>query len=713
MKQRIVPIINLLIILLLVHPSVSFALAATSNQADSLRQVIEKTTGKKQINAQLDLAMHLFERKNEAAKEQAALALLSAKKIGDSALHMRAYFVMGRVSHVISNIQLSQAYLDSALTLAAQLDDNYYKSEILLRTGINQHTQGEHLLALQSFNTAIQTGRMSENFRTVGASYSMMGTIFRVNGLYDRAIEYIIKSKLSYQKAEYTEGYAWTAYLLGRIYADLHLYDKAMEYFQDALKTYSDLAEIDENPNGLAICYEQIGMLNLEAGATDEARKNIEFTLGIHRESKSKYGISNSYKNLGRIEFASGNYTLAEQYLMQALDSKAEIGDLLSQPSIYSYLGQTKIKQGKAKQGLGLIEKGLEQAILNNQKRVQFDIYSILSQIYLEFNLLEKALSCQQQQINIQDSMLLGAANIKMDQLQGIYEIDAKNSQIAQLQQENEINALKLKQHRASILYMVLGIFLAILIAAIIFVFYRRLRQNNLQLAEANEAKNKFLAIIAHDLRGPTHTQTAFLDHLIQEFDSISPNELKNLLQIIHQSSENTSNLLDNLLLWAQSQVKKMEVKPVALNLADVINKALGNLHQAANLKQINFAIDTKEQLMVYSDPNMLQTVVRNLVSNSIKFTPRGGSIAVKTCEAKQNEVCITITDTGVGMSAEKLSKLFDIGTKSNSPGTENEKSTGLGLVLVKDFVEKNNGTIHIESEKGKGTSVVVTLPAA
>ncbi|WP_319230564.1 tetratricopeptide repeat-containing sensor histidine kinase [Draconibacterium orientale] len=700
-----------LLLLLLIIQQFAYAVSGENTQADSLRQIIQHNQGAKQINAQLELALLYMGEDNEQALKIAQTALNTAKQQNSKALQMRSLLTLGRVYHDLNNIDRSQAYYDSALPIAQQLDDYWYQSDIFLRTGINQHTTGDHLKALQSFNLSIQAGRQSKNYRAVGAAYSMMGTVFRVNGLYDRATEYIIKARLNYEKTGYTEGYAWSAYLLGRIYTDLRLLDKAMEYYMLSLETYEEQAEKDQNKNGVVICYEQIGILYLLQGNTDEARKYIENTLQIFEENNSEYGISNAYKNLGRIEYASGNYKLAEKYLKQSLNSKIELDDFLSQPSLYLYIGLCYTNTNRTNEGIASIRKGLDQAIINNQKRIQLDIYSELSSIYLNLNDLDNAIACQQQQIAIQDSMLFGAANIKLEQLQGIYELDAKNNQIADLEQENEINRLKLRQHRSSRILMLIAVLLAIIIAGIIYIFYQRLRQKNIQLEEANLAKDKFFAIIAHDLRGPVHTQTAFLNHLHQEFDSVDKEELKKLLKLLVSESENISDLLDNLLLWAQSQVKKMEINTAELELKGIIQNTVEKLQQSARLKQIALSLETDNQLKVLSDANMLQTIVRNILSNAIKFTPRGGSILVKTFASAHKKVTIKITDTGLGMDSEKLNKLFDISSKSYSQGTENEKSNGLGLILVKDFVEKNRGTINIESEKGKGTSVLVTLP--
>jgi len=682
-------------------------------KTDSLRKVLNEKTGIEKVSVQLDLALQLSQREKEEAKQLAKSALVEAKRAGDKSLEMRAYYVLGIKNLDYFDVQVTQAYLDSALTIANLIDDNWFKSDILLKMGSNYHTHGDNLKALQAFNDAVKVGLQAKNYKTVGAAYSLMGTVFRVHGLYDKAIEYIIKARLNYEKVNFREGDAWTAYLLGRIYADLQSHERALEYYNESLRLYKSLAIKDGNKGGLALCYEQIGLLNLESGKLEEARKNIGATLEIHTKNGSKYGISNAYKNLGKIEYASGNYEKAEEYLKFALKEKKEMGEQLNYASIYEYIGLCLVHSNQIEEGLQQINKGLELAIANNQKRIQFDIYSKLTDVYLSLNNLKKALEYQNQQITMQDVMLTGGANTKMEQLQAIVELDAKNSQIAELEQQNEINSLKLKQHRISYYLMVIGIFVAIFITTIIYLFYRRIREKNKQLEEANAAKDKFFAIIAHDLRGPTHTQTSFLEHLDKDFGSFSPEELKELLHSLYKSSENVSTLLDNLLLWAQSQVKKIEIKSARLQLTNVVQNALESIKQSSSLKQITINNDTNDQLYVQADPNMLQTIIRNILSNAIKFTPRGGSVHIKTSAITPKEITIIITDTGVGIEKTLLSKIFDISNSSHSQGTENEKSNGLGLILVKDFVEKNNGTILIESQKGVGTSVIISLPSA
>jgi signal transduction histidine kinase len=451
----------------------------------------------------------------------------------------------------------------------------------------------------------------------------------------------------------------------------------------------------------------------LDSGDFKEANRYIDSTLIIYTANKSKYGLSNSHKNLGMIEYSKGNYELAEKYLNESLKIKNEVGDLLSLPTIYEYLGLCLIGKGQVAEGFRNLNQGLALAISNNQKKIQLNIYSKLTEVYLSLNDLKNAISSQKKQIEIQDLILSGAANIKIEQLQAIYEIDKKNGQIIELERQNEINSLTIKQHRISQLIMVIGISIAIFISISIYWFYSRIRHKNLELKETNAAKDKLFAIIAHDLRGPTGSLASFLEHINDTFNDHSPKELKEILLSLYKSAENVSILLENLLIWAQSQLNKIQFQPVELKLSDAIQNSIRGLKQSADSKQIDIKFELNDKIFVLADINMLQTIMRNLLSNAIKFTPRGGSVLIKSDFDTPNRASISIVDNGVGIEESALSKIFDVSNTHHTSGTENEKSTGLGLILVKEFVEKNNGTIAIESQNGKGTIVSFKLPVA
>jgi signal transduction histidine kinase len=229
-------------------------------------------------------------------------------------------------------------------------------------------------------------------------------------------------------------------------------------------------------------------------------------------------------------------------------------------------------------------------------------------------------------------------------------------------------------------------------------------------LKDVNGTKDKFFSIIAHDLKSPLNTIVGFLQLLNDHVEAFSLEELKHFAGSMNKSVKNLLSLLDNLLQWSRSQTGTIEYNPTNIHLKELINDNLNLLNGHAQSKGITLENHVPDQLFIKADMNMLQVVFRNLLSNAVKFTRKGGQVFVET-ETTDQSIRIAVKDNGVGMSTEKLSKLFNIDSQQVSNGTAQEKGNGLGLLLCKEFVEKNKGKITVESYPGKGTSFIVSLP--
>lgn len=230
------------------------------------------------------------------------------------------------------------------------------------------------------------------------------------------------------------------------------------------------------------------------------------------------------------------------------------------------------------------------------------------------------------------------------------------------------------------------------------------------QLKDLNTTKDKFFSIIAHDLKNPFNSLLGLSKLLIDELDSYSKEEIKDILEIIHNSSDSAYKLLENLLEWSRAQTGKIKFKPDTLDLKRLIIEVVTLLRSQAIKKNIHISYKIIDSCIITADKNMITTVIRNLISNAIKFTKQKGEIIITVSIDDSNyEICIK--DTGVGISNENLKKLFRIDSRYTSQGTENELGTGLGLILCKEFIEKHNGKIWAESELGKGSIFKITLP--
>lgn len=236
--------------------------------------------------------------------------------------------------------------------------------------------------------------------------------------------------------------------------------------------------------------------------------------------------------------------------------------------------------------------------------------------------------------------------------------------------------------------------------------------QQSKELKELNATKDKFFSIIAHDLRGPIGSMMQIAE-IISEKGNVDEDTLYSFLESQKELSINTFHLLENLLSWARSNTNKIEYFPSTLNINDLIEYSIGNVRIQAKSKNISVSVNYGEQLHAYADENMVRLIIRNLLSNAIKFTQQGGEINISTYPGEDNSIIIAIKDNGIGMPKIISDNIFQIDKKSNRPGTEGESSNGLGLMLCKEFVEKNGGKIWAESEDGKGSTFCFTLNTA
>jgi len=236
------------------------------------------------------------------------------------------------------------------------------------------------------------------------------------------------------------------------------------------------------------------------------------------------------------------------------------------------------------------------------------------------------------------------------------------------------------------------------------------LRQAQQELREANATKDKFFSIIAHDLKNPFSALIGLSELLIKNFTHFDDEKKKSFIQKIYNSSDHMYKLLENLLNWSRMQSGRIQWQPETINLSMISDDNILLLKTAAENKNIHFFSDLDAATIVFADADMVTMVMRNLMTNAIKFTNEGGEVKI-TSKKTGNYEEITVSDTGLGLSSQDLEKLFRIDVQHSTIGTSKEKGTGLGLILCKEFIEKNGGKIWVDSEPGKGSDFKFLLP--
>lgn len=236
------------------------------------------------------------------------------------------------------------------------------------------------------------------------------------------------------------------------------------------------------------------------------------------------------------------------------------------------------------------------------------------------------------------------------------------------------------------------------------------LKESEDRLKQLNIQKDKFFSILAHDLRNPLSSLKSVVETMNSYYDTFDEAERKDYLRMLEKSTGTLYNLLENLLTWSRSQRGKISFTPELYNLNYIVDNCITNNMQSASNKSINIKTEFNHQSEIQIDANMISTVIRNLISNAVKFTPNHGEIKIKTSETPDT-IAIAVSDTGIGIDANTIKKLFRIDTQVTTLGTNNEAGTGLGLILCKEFIDKHSGDIEVNSQLGRGTEFIVTLP--
>jgi len=244
----------------------------------------------------------------------------------------------------------------------------------------------------------------------------------------------------------------------------------------------------------------------------------------------------------------------------------------------------------------------------------------------------------------------------------------------------------------------------------------RKLNENKLKASErslkrSNAAKDKFFSIIAHDLKTPFSTLMGYTYLLMKEYKQYDDNKRETMIRSLYDITKQTFNLLENILVWSRSQTESMPFAPRSISISKLLFENIRLYNPTAKAKNITLSTgsDVKD-IFVFADPEMIQTVIRNLVANAIKFTPEKGNITLDITDNGDEKITVSITDTGVGINRDKKGLLFRIDNNNSTLGTHDEKGTGLGLVICKEFVEKNGGELKVDSTPGKGSKFSFTL---
>lgn len=530
---------------------------------------------------------------------------------------------------------------------------------------------------------------------------------------YEQAVEIYYDAMDQAERAGDSALIAKSNHYLGRIFDEMEDYDEAISHFQKSLgicEKICDTLLLAKTYQNIAISYQNKKNLS----KATEYNKKAENLARIRKDTAMLIDVTN---NFGTIAYDQKDLTKAMQFYQKALDLYKKRKDQQGIAMSYNNIGLVFLDQKEYQKSLMYLNQALELA--NKLKMYDFigDIYSNLTIYYAAQKDYKNAYHFYDQ-FNVVYDSLAGQKKAKMIRIiQAKYQLEKTHRDIEALQKKNQVQLESIDNAKLVQGYLAAIIIVVILLMAVTIYFLMRerkmaeaLKLKTQELSELNSTKDKFFSIVAHDLRNPFNILVSYTNLLKTNFSSFSMDEIQQIASDLNNASENGYNLLQNLLLWSRTQTKRVHVFRTNFNLLQIVNQVKGLVEFNLSDKNQQLIVEINPGLVVCADKDMISTVLRNLVFNAIKFSSKGSDIFIRSF-VDGNNVRIDVVDSGVGIDPETQENLFRLDFNTSTEGTEGESGSGLGLVICREFVEKNGGKIWVESTPGKGSKFSFTLP--
>lgn len=595
-------------------------------------------------------------------------------------------------------------YYDKAIALAEQKTDSIYLVELYIKKATLFELSGKYLQSLTFFYKALSLQKDGLENQEIGLCYLGLSNInFRIANN-STAMEQGIKAANIFEHIKDTTNLIASSMLIGQVYIGLEKYDEAFEIYKNALKLCKKLKY---NKSQIADIINHLGAIYTFQHQYKLALEQYFIALKINKEINNNINLSIDHANIGEAYMYLGDYTKALFHLNQGM----EIGKNENFTSLLIFInyvmGQTFTKMNEYEKAFSYYSNSLDLIAETGELREKPTLYKLISEHYALKKDFNQALTYYKKYSSLTDSLKYQTSLQKVDELKIRYEVDKKEQEYKAFLLDKELhkNALQSKSNSIKMQRIILIVVVFSLMGSIISTLY--IYRNRKKLKKLIETKRVIFSIIGHDLRGPV-ANVKQLVAMLQEADS---NEAKEeFIKALTSPIESAHDLLEELLAWSKSVDNTTSYNPEPIALKGMVDDIIILLHSAIEKKKIALASSITDDISAYADKYHVSAILRNLISNAIKFTPENGSIRVSH-QVEKGLLKVKIKDTGVGISPQNISKILNPNLFFTSYGTQNEKGTGLGLVITQNFININKGDFWIDSEIGKGSSFYFTLP--
>lgn len=629
---------------------------------------------------------------SDSTLKYALLYYQIAKDKKSTPLLLQSYINLATVYSHTAKLDSALKYGQAGLKLNSKVQDKNKEIEFNLIISWIYMSKGSSYQAINYAVKAMNMAKEIDDKKNIANAAEAIGNVYYfLLKDYPNSIKYYKITEDYFSKYDKV-GYVGILNHLGNNHYQNKNYTEALHYYFKAL----EISQKSNNVLGLGFTNDNIGLAYRKKNEMKRALKYFDIGLSFRRKANNKFGIINSLHHLANLHLQLGNIATAEQY--------AEENKQLSyQTSNYD-----------------LMLEALQTLVEIEERKKDY----------------AKALKYQKDIVVVKDSLFKHQNESKVKEIITQYELTQKENENKALKKNNEQQQTLLTSQRTVIWGAIISAILLLFLFLTIFKVRQRevkthnkllqktkevsqknkliqeseqlLSQQNAELAQLNQVQNQLFAIIGHDLQSPIATLSGLLDITLSK--DVSQTEFLELAKNLQQSVGSIHALLGNLLAWSKLQQKGKFVYPQNIGLANAVQSKLKLFEIQASKKDIALLNNISTEITVYADENHVQFILRNIIANAIKFTPKKGKVSITATQNLDN-VEITIADTGVGMTDKQIQNLLHTSQQASTKGTAGEKGTGLGLLFCKDFISKNQGSLSIESKIGEGTIFCVKLP--
>ncbi len=552
--------------------------------------------------------------------------------------------------------------------------------------------------------------------------FRLIGLVYMQKSWYDKSLDNLMRAQHLFSESGDSAMQAKALMNVGIVHDCMNNYPMSLSYYNKAL----DYFKRTKNENGIADCELNIAIVLAKQKNYKPACENLLSAIKIYEKSGNDSYLAAAYINLGLTSKKMGNYNLAIEYLDKALKIWKQEEDQYHICYYHLNMGEIMLDMKRTEEAAKYLNTAEKLAKEVGSKDLLAKSYEFLSDYHVARNNFKEAYSYLDKSKQLNDSILNAETTEKVSQIQYQYEIAKREVEKEHLVKQNLNKELELSKKNL-MLYILGAILVIIAVLVILLITQNRIkRKTNEQLEVKNDlielqkdelislnvSKDKFLSILAHDIKNPLSSIHGISDLLLTDYDKLTEEEKKIFTRDIHTLSTNLFEIINTLLTWSTSQSGMITYRPIQFSIGKLCGKTANNLQTVAKQKDIVIESTVDEKLMVLADENMIISVLHNLINNAIKYSYHGTKIRIESIRL-EGFAQISVIDSGIGLSAESQAKLFKYDQHFMNKGTAGETGTGLGLILCKDFVTKNGGTIKVESTLKEGSTFVFTLPLA